>query len=143
MPGLRLGYGICSDRKLLEGMFFVGQPWSVSVPAQKAGVQATREEEYRKASGILIDRERTYLAKELKSLGYKVYPPAANYIFFRVDTHRETFHREMRQAGFLVRDCSNYRGLEEGYFRIAVRNREDNEKLVTALGEREEKWQKR
>ncbi|MGI6257432.1 MAG: threonine-phosphate decarboxylase CobD [Anaerovoracaceae bacterium] len=143
MPGLRLGYGISSDLELLERMFSVGQPWSVSVPAQKAGVQATREEEYRKASRVLVDRERDYLVKELKALGYKVYPPAANYIFFRVDRHKEAFHREMRQAGFLVRDCSNYRGLEEGYFRIAVRKREDNEKLVTALREREEKWQKR
>lgn len=143
MPGLRLGYGICSDKEFLAKIFSVGQPWSVSIPAQKAGIAATREDEYRRESKFLIDRERVYLTEALKSLGYKVYPPTANYVFFRVDTGKETFHEELRKAGFLIRDCSNYVGLTTGYFRIAVKTREDNEKLVAALTEREKKWQKR
>lgn len=143
MPGLRLGYGICSDGELLNRMFTVGQPWSVSLPAQKAGVQALKEDAYREESKNLIAQERMYLVGELKALGYKVYPPSANYIFFRVETGKESFYENLCKAGFLVRDCSNYEGLEKGYFRIAVKKREDNEKLVEALKEREEKWQRR
>lgn len=33
----------------------------------------------------------------------------------------------------LIRDCSNYEGLEKGYYRIAVKQRTDNEKLLKAL----------
>jgi threonine-phosphate decarboxylase len=43
MPGLRLGYGFCSDGKLLDKMRSLGQPWGVSLPAQAAGIAACRE----------------------------------------------------------------------------------------------------
>lgn len=42
MPGLRLGYGLCSDPGLLEEMDRFLQPWNVSVPAQIAGVAAMK-----------------------------------------------------------------------------------------------------
>ena len=37
------------------------------------------------------------------------------------------------QKNILIRDCSNYEGLEKGYYRIAVKQRTDNEKLLKAL----------
>ena len=43
IPGLRLGYGLCSDTDLLERMEEVRQPWSVSIPAQEAGIAALDE----------------------------------------------------------------------------------------------------
>ena len=39
MAGVRLGYGLCSDRKLMEGMELCVQPWNVSTMAQAAGLQ--------------------------------------------------------------------------------------------------------
>ena len=41
----------------------------------------------------------------------------------------------MRDKGILIRDCSNYPGLDENYVRVAVRNREENVKLVKALND--------
>ena len=35
----------------------------------------------------------------------------------------------------MIRDCKNFTGLKEGYYRIAVKNREDNEKLISAWKE--------
>ena len=44
VPGIRLGYGISSDKALLERMETVRQPWSVSTPAQAAGLSALKED---------------------------------------------------------------------------------------------------
>ena len=37
------------------------------------------------------------------------------------------------EQGILIRDCSNYRGLEPGYFRVAVRTRQENRELLQIL----------
>lgn len=83
MAGLRLGYVVTRDRDLLEKMRALRQPWSVSVPAQKAGEAALLETRYLEKSRRLIAGERVWLAGQLKALGFGVYPSAANYLLFR------------------------------------------------------------
>ena len=45
----------------------------------------------------------------------------------------QDFEKEALEAGFLIRDCQNYEGLSEGFYRIAVRTKEENERLITWL----------
>ena len=130
MPGLRLGYGICSDMQVLEQMCRVLQPWSVSLPAQRAGVAALKEEVYVETARALIREEKYYLAKELQRLGFVVWNPAANYIFFKGP---EGLLKACQRKGYLIRDCANYRNLSAGYYRIAVRTREENAAFIIAL----------
>lgn len=135
MPGLRLGYGMCSDRKFLGRMRDTLQSWNVSVPAQAGGVAALENcGAYLAETKRVIRREREYLAGQLKELGYKVYGSEANYIFFRDfrAKERDLFAMAL-SAGFLLRDCSSYRGLCRGYYRIAVRMRKENERMVAWL----------
>ena len=63
-------------------------------------------------------------------MGLKVYPGKANFLFF--EGPKELYDR-CRAEGVLIRDCSNYRGLGPGYFRIAVRGREENLRLTALL----------
>lgn len=135
MAGIRLGYGVSGDEELLEALWEEGQPWNVSQPAQIAGAQAVTEKEYLMVSKAVIEKERNYLSRCIADMGHKVYPAAANYIFFKISENPNGFHRYMKEAGFLLRDCGNYRGLspDMGYFRIAVRLRKDNERLIEAL----------
>ena len=35
----------------------------------------------------------------------------------------------------LIRDCSNYQGLEKDYYRIAVKTRQENERLIAVMRE--------
>lgn len=130
MAGLRLGYGLCMDTKLLAAMERVTQPWNVSIPAQMAGTAALKETCYVEAARNLIREERRYLSENLKSLGMKVYEAAANYIFFKGPLDLK---ERCQNAGILIRDCSNYHSLEEGYFRVAVRTRQENEKLIQKM----------
>lgn len=127
MPGLRLGYGLCSDKELLQSMREQIQPWNVSVPAQMAGIAACDEKEWVVKTCDHIEKERAFLSGELKKLGFKVYESKANYLFFEGPEELMEF---CNKEGILIRDCSNYRGLSKGFYRIAVRLHEENETLI-------------
>ena len=130
MAGIRLGYGICENKELLEKMTLATQPWNISVMAQAAGIAALKEDAYVEEGRRIVFQEAPRLMKEMESLGLKVYPSQANYLFFRGP--EGLFEACVRQ-GVLIRDCSNYPGLEKGYYRTAVRTRQENEKLTAAL----------
>lgn len=132
MAGLRLGYCLCGNGALLEAMARAGQPWSVSGPAQAAGIAALREAAYVREVRALTARERPWLAEELRRLGFTVVPGEANYLLF---FSRTPLAEPLRRRGILLRDCRNYPGLEEGWYRAAVRTREENRRLIAALEE--------
>lgn len=137
MAGLRLGYGICADNDRIRRLRCSGQPWSVSLPAQQAGAAALEERNYMVQTIRLIAGQRKLLKQELIQLGYKVYNSQANYIFFKVPGQEpgSRLWKMLKDKGILIRDCSNYRGLTNGYYRIAVKTAPENQILIEALKE--------
>ena len=67
------------------------------------------------------------MAKVLFSYGSK-----ANYIFFSL-VQDANLPAKLREEGFLIRECANYRNLGDNYFRIAVRKKTENKLLIKAL----------
>ena len=133
MAGVRLGYGLTSNKKLMDEIIKAGQPWSVSIMAQAAGIAALREKDYVKKVLKNNEDESKYIKGELTKLGIKYFDSKANYILFYIDDYM--FDIKMEEKGFLIRNCSNYIGLDEGYYRIAVKKRDDNVRLIKAMGE--------
>lgn len=128
MAGIRFGYLLSSNQKLLEGIRSVMQPWNVSIPAQAAAAAALKEEEYLFRTKKLISKERQFLLDELAKLGVQVIgAPAANFIFFRAEPE---LAQRFLEKGVLIRSCNNYAGLGDGYFRIGVRSPEENRALL-------------
>ena len=132
IAGVRLGYGLCGNRSLLEKMESMSQPWNVSSMAQAAGLAALKETKYVEAGRQMTFAELAYLKEKLTGLGYPVYPSQANYVFF---TGPVDLYEKLEQKKILIRDCSNYTGLSKGYYRVAVKNHEENQQLVKALEE--------
>ena len=134
MPGLRLGYGICSDRAYMERISRIRQPWSVSTPAMEAGLAALSENEASRAERVrdYLILARREMERQLDALGICYIPSEANYILFR--SSYDLFER-LLEYRILIRDCKNYRGLGKGYYRTAVRTREENARLIAALRE--------
>lgn len=132
IPGVRLGYLVCSNRKLLSSIKRQLPEWNLSVFAQRAGTACVREyamlEEMRKT----VQREREFLERGLKEAGFLVFPAEADFILIHTQI---PLGKRLCEKGILIRDCSNFRGLSEGYFRIAVKTREENLKLLQAIGE--------
>ncbi|MEG0854560.1 MAG: threonine-phosphate decarboxylase [Angelakisella sp.] len=132
MAGLRLGYGLCNNTALLEKMRNCGQPWGVSSLAQAAGIAALQEGAYVERLRALIQEERQWLKAELTAMGCRVYGSFANFIFFE---SMPQLGGALEEKGVLIRSCANYHGLSVGYYRIGVRTRPDNERLVQAMKE--------
>ena len=130
MPGIRLGYGICTDTMVLSKMADAGPPWNVSVPAQAAGVAALQQQSFVKKTRCYVKKERDYLTQQLSRLHITFWESSANYIFLYDSVDLK---EKLLEKGILIRDCSNYVGLSKGYYRIAVKDRESNQKLITAL----------
>ena len=104
--------------------------WNVSILAQNAGIECLNELDYLDRGREEIKSMRKYLSYKLKKIGLKVYDSKANYIL--VKSHKDIYN-ELLKDGILIRDCSNYRGLEKGYYRIAVKDNISNEKIIRAI----------
>ena len=130
IPGLRLGYGICSDQELLEKMYRMRQPWSVSGPAQAAGIAALEETARVEETRRFVQQERKKLEQELEKMGIRVIPSEAN--FFLMYSEIPLFEL-LLDEGILIRNCENYRGLGKGWYRMAVRRKEENEIFLRRL----------
>lgn len=130
MAGLRLGHALFGDAELAEKVRRSGQFWSVSAPAQKAGEAALDEKNYLEKTLELAKKEREFLTGKLQNFGCKVYPSEANFILFYT---KFALDEILLQEKILIRNCANFDGLEQGYFRIAVRSHEENSALVSAI----------
>ena len=135
MAGLRLGYGLSADTGLLERLGKFAQPWSVSSPAQAAGVAAfTQCPHWPEQARNLVTRERPVLAAGLRELGCTVVPSQANYLLFQTKNDPD-LKEKLLQRGILIRSCANYHNLGPDWYRVCVRGGEDNRRLLAALRE--------
>jgi L-threonine-O-3-phosphate decarboxylase len=133
MAGIRLGYMMCSNIAIVNKINNIGQPWSVSTVASKCGVAALKEIDYLKKTKEYIKENREYLTRELNSLGYTVFESETNFILFK--TKDINIKEKLEEYGILIRSCSNYRNLNEEYFRIAVKSENNNKYLINCLKE--------
>ncbi len=130
LAGLRLGYCMTADSHLLSRMSRLSQPWNVSVPAQRAGVMAASRRDFLTVSQAKIYEQRAALSAGLKNLGLEVLPSEANFLLLRGPIGLD---KELERRGILIRNCANYHGLSDGWYRIAVRPEEENSVLLNTL----------
>lgn len=136
MPGLRIGYIVTNDIALSDRVRNQLQPWNVSIPAQMAGRAALKDKEYIEKTHEMTELEKLYLYNGLDNKRIKkIYYGAANFILFYAD---EALYKDMYELGFMLRDCSNMKGLKSGYYRIGVRSHSENQMFVRALKSIEE-----
>lgn len=132
LAGLRLGYMLCDDERVIHGVENTGQCWSVSVPAQLAGVAALNEVGYIEKTLHTVRTEREYLTVELQNLGFKVYPSRVNFILFKSNLPLDAL---LLQEKIAIRSCEDFINLNGGYFRIAVRTHSENMTLINKIQE--------
>ena len=138
MPGLRAGW-LAAHRSVISRIKARREPWSVNTLAERAAAASLSDTMYERKSLELFNRERVRLLNGLSGIpGFFVYATSANFLLIRVDTPGLTsggLAERLAVKGILIRDCSNFKGLDGRFVRVAVRNRQDNERLVAAIGE--------
>lgn len=135
IPGVRLGYMICKNQEINTKVARQLPEWNLSTFAQKAGVACMNEMKFIEDTREYLERERQFLQTELehvKDLKAHVYPAAANFILLYTS---KPLYKRLLEKGILVRDCSNFRGLGAGYYRVAVKSHEENVELMKVTGE--------
>ena len=134
VPGLRLGFGVANPA-VAEIMDRARIPWSLGSIASAAGSYLLGEEDFLERSRTVIREELEYLTFALQRLGLRPLESMVNFILVDVTSSGlasdDLAHRMMAE-GVLVRDCQSF-GLGKSYIRLAVRNRNENEQLISAL----------
>ena len=130
MAGLRLGYGMTSDMRLLQKMSETVPPWNVSTVAQAAGIAALKETDFLENAKEIVRIERAWLTEALRNLGFTVIDSETNYILFKANKNLE---ERLRARGIAIRSCKNFPGLTQEWYRIAVRTHDENTKLIAAM----------
>lgn len=135
LPGLRLGFGLFNAQTatLIEKGKDV---WNVNTLAQVAGVVALGQYEYLEQTRKSVSELRQDFCRELAACRQlKVYPSTVNFLLLKLQNNMTAavFRSKMLAQGILVRDCSNYPGLDDSFIRIAVRTKQENSLFIQAL----------
>ena len=136
IPGLRIGY-LIGNKKIVENISKFQPAWSVNFIAQLVGKEVIKDTSYIKQTREYILKEKEIFFKKLKMMsGLKPYPPSANFILCKLTGNKfnsKTLSGFLSRKGILIRDCSNFRGLNNKFFRVAVRKRNENLLLINEL----------
>lgn len=131
MPGVRLGYLVCSNAELREKIRRQLPEWNLSVFAQRAGIACAEQAEGHLQNTVeYVKTERAYLRKGLEKLGIRVVSGEADFLLLYTT---QPIYDRLLAKGILIRNCENFRGLGAGYYRIAVKKHEENEVLLQEL----------
>jgi len=141
IPGLRLGCAI-ANREIINSLRRIQPPWSVSAIAQAVGIAALKDNEYVTESQRFVAEQRRALVGELESIpNITVFPGEANFLLLRIDRNdldAKTLAKRMLADKIAIRVCDNFVGLDNRFFRIAVRTADENilfcESLRSAMG---------
>lgn len=137
VPGVRLGYGITFDSKVLKKMESYKEPWSVNSFAELAGKTMLWDSEYIETTEKWIAEEKKWFFEESQKIeNIRTYKTNVNFILVKLLKYNSSYVREkMIEKGVIVRDASNFQYLNESYIRLAIKNRENNIKVLKALEE--------
>ena len=142
IPGLRLGYGICFDDEFMTKMLEKKEPWSVNNIAELAGKILLQDREYIEKTNNWIKIEKKYMYENLKEIeGLKTYKTEINFILVKIKNeylykvNAQILREKMLEKGILIRDASNFVYLNDNYFRLAVKDRKNNVRVLEALKE--------
>ncbi len=143
IPGLRLGYLVASEQ-LVERCQHLQTPWSVNGLAEQIGQALVKDEDFIQRTRQWLAQERRWLAAALENgmggewIGLVPMPAEVNYLLLRLEHPEWTdidLQRRLAAKGIFVRACRTFAGMGEQYVRIAVRAREENERLLEALAQ--------
>ena len=141
IPGLRLGYGIYFDKKLEKRISEKKEPWSVNNIAEMAGLTVLDDTKYIEETLKWIEEEKIYMYEKLNKIpGIKVYETEVNFITGKIDEklfseglNVKILREKMLEQGILIRDASNFKFLDERFFRLAIKDRKNNNRVIETL----------
>lgn len=137
LPGLRLGY-VTGHSDWVSRLRFNRMPWSVNQLAIEAGMYLLEQDMPDSLDVPAYLRETARLRSALEGLGgLEVWPTETHFMLVRLRVGKAAALKDYlaNEHGILIRDASNFEGLDNRFFRIATQSPEENDRLVAAVGE--------
>jgi threonine-phosphate decarboxylase len=138
LPGLRLGYLLGETRRIAQ-LAAYQEPWSVNTPALNVALACLKDARFTTQTDHWLAKERVFISKHLAALdGFHPTPSQTNFLLVKIG---KSSGNALQLRSFLlgkkilIRACDSFAGLGRAYFRVAVRRRRDNRRLVAALRE--------
>lgn len=138
VPGLRLGILASSDTNLIDHIKKDVAIWNINSFGEfYMQIFGKYEKDYQKAcKKFIAERERFEdMLKEIPFL--RVVPSQANYFLCEITdryTSKSLTETLLKDYNILIKDCGSKKGFEKiNYIRIAVRDKNDNNKLIEVL----------
>lgn len=141
IPGLRLGYALAHPA-IIRAMADNQMPWSVNALALAALDTVFDDARFIADSKSYMAKERHRVYMGLERLdGLAVYPSSADFHLCRLESGTAAaLNARLNERGINIRTCEDFTGLGEAYFRIAVKKKADNDRLLAALKEELDRW---
>ena len=136
MPGLRLGYGVTSNKQIIKNIYEYKEPWTINSFAENLSNYLFKDKEYINGSKDYYINERKFMLEELRKIsGLKVYDTDTNFVLIKLDDDEaNSLKLELfEKYNILIRDASNFIGLDKSYIRVAIKSHNDNKVLIESL----------
>ena len=133
LPGIRIGYA-AGSKEIIDILQKIKIPWSVNSLAQNAANSALKNESHLDRSNSIIKKELIFLTNKIDKLnGFDCNNSSTNFILIKTKKDSTQLQKKLLEHKILIRDCKNFRGLDNHHIRIAVKSHKDNLKLVKVL----------
>ncbi|MGC8969240.1 MAG: pyridoxal phosphate-dependent aminotransferase [Conexivisphaera sp.] len=137
VPGLRVGFAV-APREVARAMDALRAPWNVNSVAEcfaRSSLSGAREAllNHIIRSRQYVHVERSKMADRMSSLGLRAFRSAANFLLVETEGSARPLAERLGSRGIRIREAWTFEGLDERFFRVAVRSHEDNEVLLREL----------
>ena len=137
VPGLRIGYAVGSE-KLMSEIGKMRMPWSVNQLAIEAARFLINHSDDYVIDSRGLHAEALRIGKEMAGMGITSTETDCNFLLAKLPQGKKASQLKdflIDRYGILIRDASNFEGIDGSYFRIAAQRHEENDLLLTALRE--------
>ena len=135
LPSLRIGWGISSP-EIIKKLYCHQIPLTLSGLAVYYAQKFLQNRDYDKKVTDLIEKERKRLFIKLKKINWlKVNSTCTNYFLLEINgkLNSSDLFEGLAKRGIIIRDCSKIRGLSNKHFRISIKTKEENNRLIDEL----------
>ena len=102
--------------------------------AQIAGITALQNKKHLVKSRLTIKKEYEFLFAKLSCIdGIQFNNSSTNFILLKTKHDATNLQKKLLKHKILIRNCKNFRGLDNHFIRIAIKSHKDNLKLIKAL----------
>lgn len=141
LAGLRLGFGIASNKDLITPLMNLKPTWNLGQMQVAGGIAAIEDDEHVDRTVEMIAEMRDYVAAKLSGLNrFRIVPGSRSNFFLIEITDEGLDSTEVFEAlleyGVIVKDCSvSFRGLGKRYLRSDVSLKPHMDRLIWGLGQ--------